>query len=166
MKTVVNIPKKKWVGRSWIALTAIMVAILLFAFMKALPYMSYFGKLYFASLFGVLIVLFIVIIFAYYRTKYVIKDGVLHAWAPFMVINLPLKDISKIERTRVPYHLRVGASAYCGFFYVPGVGWTRAIMTNFSDGLLIYAKDGKKYLITPSQPDKFAKLLKTGLRKR
>jgi hypothetical protein len=77
-----------------------------------------------------------------------------------MAIRLPLKNIKRVERTRVPYHLRVGASDYCGIFYIPGVGWTRTIMTNVTDGVLIYAKDGRKYLITPSHPDKFARLLK------
>lgn len=114
----------------------------------------------FVLLFGLVIALLVFTTFAYYRTKYVIKDGILSAWSPFMVINLPLKNIRKIERTRVPIYLRFGASGYCGFFYIPGVGWTRTIMTNVTDGVLIYAKDGRKYLITPSDPDKFAKLLK------
>jgi len=141
-------------------LTVLMAAIFMFVFSVASPEMSYTGKMFFVALFGFFIALFVVIIFSYYRTKYVIEGGVLRAWSPFMAITLPLKDIQRVERTRVPVHLRVGASAYCGIFYVPGVGWTRTIMTNFSDGLLIYAKGGKKYLITPSNPDKFAKLLK------
>jgi len=160
MKTVVNVPRKKWIGRGWIILTAIMAAVFVFVFTAASPEMSYPEKVFFVSMCALITVLFVVIIVAYYRTKYVIGNGTLHAWSPFMTINLPLKDIAKIERTRVPYHLRVGASDYCGFFYIPGVGWTRTIMTNVTDGILIYGKDGKKYLITPSDPDKFAKLLK------
>jgi len=160
MKTVVNVPRKKWVGRGWIMLTVIMAAVFVFVFTTASPEMSYTEQSAFVFLAVLVIALLAFTTFAYYRTKYVIKNGTLHAWSPFMAINLPLKEIKKVERTRVPYHLRVGASDYCGIFYIPGVGWTRTIMTNVTDGILIYAKDGKKYLITPSNPDKFARLLK------
>ena len=114
----------------------------------------------FLLLCAMIIVLFVAIVLAYYKTTYVIRDKILYSWSPFMVIRLPLKDIRKVEQTRVPVHMRVGASLYSGFFYIPNVGWTRAIITNLHDGLLIYAKSGRKYLITPSHPDKFAKLLK------
>jgi hypothetical protein len=160
MKTVVNVPRKKWIGRGWIILTAIMAAVFAFVFTTVSPYMSYIEKAFLVSVYSLITVLFAVIIFAYYRTKYVIENGTLRAWSPFMAISLPLKSIKKVERTRVPYHLRVGASDYCGIFYIPGVGWTRTIMTNVTDGLLIYAKGGRKYLITPSHPDKFARVLK------
>ena len=57
-------------------------------------------------------------------------------------------------------YLRVGASFYSGRFYIAGAGWTKTIMTNLVDGVLITDKNGKHYLITPSNPDKFVKLLK------
>jgi hypothetical protein len=100
------------------------------------------------------------IAYCFYRTRYVIEDGYLRSWSPFMAINLRLGDIKKVEQTRVPMHLRVGAGGYCGKFYIAGAGWTSAIISNFVDGLLITDKNGKHYLITPSNPDKFMKSLK------
>jgi len=95
-----------------------------------------------------------------YNTKYAISDGVLSSWSPFVVIKLKIKDIKKVERTMIPVHLRVGASLYCGFFYIPEVGWAKSIITNLSDGLMITDKSNKYYLITPSNPERFKKLLK------
>jgi hypothetical protein len=60
----------------------------------------------------------------------------------------------------IPIHFRVGASLYSGRFYLLGLGWARAIITNLNDGVLITTKDKKYYLITPSNPEKFIKLLK------
>jgi hypothetical protein len=95
-----------------------------------------------------------------YNTKYVISNGVLSSWSPFAKIRLRIKDIKKVERTLIPFHIRVGASLYCGMFYIPGIGWTKAIITNLRDGLLITDKNNKHYLITPSNPEEFKKILK------
>jgi hypothetical protein len=159
-KVVVNIPRKKWIGRGWVFLTLLMAVIFTTIYLFVLPLGSNGVRMLLPALFVVLELLLVVITVAYYRTRYVIRNGVLRSWSPFMTINLPLKDIRRVERTRVPVHLRVGASVYCGIFFIPGVGWTRTIITNMTDGLIIYAKDGKNYLITPSDPDRFAKLLK------
>jgi hypothetical protein len=159
-KNTVNIPQKKWIGRGWIILTVLIAVLFAFVYFMTSPEMSYDENVFFVALCSLLVALLAGITFAYYKTKYVIKDGILHAWSPFIAINFPLKNIRKVERTRVPIYFRVGASSYCGFFYVPGVGWTRAIITNLTDGIIIYTNDGKKYMITPSDPDKFARLLK------
>ncbi len=98
--------------------------------------------------------------YCFYRTSYTIENGALYSWSPFMVIRLKLGDIRKVERTRVPIHMRVGAGGYCGLFYIAGAGWTRSIISNFTDGVLITDKNGKHYLITPSNPEAFVKLLK------
>ena len=100
------------------------------------------------------------IAYCFYRTSYTIENGALYSWSPFMIIRLKLSDIRKVERTRVPMHMRVGAGGYCGMFYIAGAGWTRSIISNFTDGVLITDKLGKHYLITPSNPNAFVKLLK------
>jgi hypothetical protein len=117
-----------------------------------------------ALFFGVVFFVLFIVGFtgiSFYRTKYVINNGVLYSWSPFAVIKLKLDDIEKVERTIVPIHARVGASLYSGRFYVPSLGWTRSIITNLTDGVIITTKDNKHYLITPSNPDKFVKSLKT-----
>jgi hypothetical protein len=77
-----------------------------------------------------------------------------------MTIKLKLGDIKKVEKTMVPMHFRVGASLYSGYFYVPSLGWVGSIITNLRDAILITTKNGKYYMITPSNPEKFMKLLK------
>jgi hypothetical protein len=98
--------------------------------------------------------------YSFYKTVYVIKDGFLCSWSPFAFIKVRINDIIKVERTMIPVHFRVGASLYSGRFYIPGVGWTKAIITNLTDGVLITDKNRKHYLITPSNPDNFIKSLK------
>lgn len=104
--------------------------------------------------------LFAAITFSFYRTKYQIRGGEFFSWSPFAVIRFKLSDVRKVERMIVPVHVRVGASFYSGIFYIPSVGWTKSIITNLSDGLLIWTRGGKTYLITPSNPDRFARALK------
>jgi hypothetical protein len=108
----------------------------------------------------VLVSMFVVWITAsFYETKYTIELGVLHARSPFMRMEVRLKDVVKAERVMVPAHFRAGASLYCGWFYVPNVGWVRSIITNLRDAVMITAKDGKRYLITPSEPERFIRKL-------
>jgi hypothetical protein len=94
-----------------------------------------------------------------YDTEYTIEQGVLRSRSPFTKIEVRLKDIEKAERLLVPVHFRVGASLYCGWFYVPNVGWVRSIITNLRDAVMITARGGRRYLITPSQPEKFVRRL-------
>ena len=154
-KTTINKPRiSKWIGRLYAFLSVFVLA--LFSFIALVAGMP----LLFISIGVVVFVPLAAIAYCFYRTTYVIADGRLRSWSPFMAIDLRLSDIRSIERTRVPMHLRAGAGGYCGKFYIAGVGWTRAIISNFVDGVLITDKDGKHYLITPSQPDRFVKLLK------
>jgi len=162
MKNVINKPRiSKWIGETYkimtISILIVFVAVALATNIASAP--PYAQNLFFGLMAFALLLLGITTI-SIHRTKYVIRDGVLYSWSPFAVIKLALKDIKKVERTMVPAHFRVGASMYSGRFYIPGLGWTKAIITNFTDGLLITTKDKKRYLITPSNPDRFAKLLK------
>jgi hypothetical protein len=159
---MVNKPRiSKWISGMYAGLT-IFIAILLIAitFGSDIRLSPLYLQIFF---FGIMIsILFIMglITYSFFRTKYVIRDGVLYSWSPFAVIRLKLDDIKKVERTIVPFHFRVGASLYSGRFYVPSLGWTKSIITNLSDGVIITTKDNKRYLITPSNPDKFVKSLK------
>lgn len=107
------------------------------------------------------IILLCVTTYGLYKTAYVIKGGKLRSWSPFAIINISIKDVSKVEQTRIPFYFKgFGASLYSGRFYIPAVGWTRVIITNLTDGVLIKTKEGRNYLITPSNPKNFVKLLK------
>ena len=151
----INRPRiSNWIGGFYAATTvliALLFACLAFQIGMLLPLLGT----------GVLVsAILSVTTYCFYRTKYVIDGGILYSWSPFANIRLKISDIRKVERTRVPVYLRVGASLYSGLFYIAGAGWTKTIMTNLTDGVLITDSKGKHYLITPSNPDEFVKLLK------
>lgn len=159
---MINKPRiSKWIGGMYAILTIfILILFVVIASETDIGLSSIYSQV---LLFGIMVFIsFIMVLMTYsfYRTKYVIQDGILYSWSPFAVIELKLNDIKKVERTRVPFHVRVGASLYSGRFYIPELGWTKSIITNLTDGVLITTKYNKHYLITPSNPDKFVKLLK------
>lgn len=161
LENTINKPRiSKWIGGMY-AISTIFVAILYIA----ITFGTNLGTsplslqiFFFGVMFSVLFIVGLAAI-SLYRTKYVISDGVLYSWSLFAVIRLKLNDIKKVERAIVPIHFRVGASLYSGRFYVPSLGWTKSIITNLTDGVIITTKDNKHYLITPSNPDKFVRLL-------
>jgi hypothetical protein len=151
----INRPRiSKWIGGCYIFMAVFFG--LLFSWLALLTRL-------WAPFLGVGVFMFVLlgfIAYCFYRTAYVIENGTLRSWSPFMTIRLKVSDIRKIERTRVPTHIRAGAGFYSGKFYIAGMGWTRTIISNLIDGVLITDRNGKHYLITPSNPDKFIKLLK------
>lgn len=159
---MINKPKiSKWIGRMYLLLTVfVLVLFASISFAIQITLETYNFQLLFFGIMIFIPVLLGMVSFSFYRTKYVIANGVLYSWSPFAIIKLKLKDIKKVERMIVPFHFRVGASLYSGMFYIPSLGWTKSIITNLSDGVLITTKRNKRFLITPSNPDKFAKLLK------
>lgn len=159
---MINKPRiSKWIGRMYTIITiAILLVFVVISFGTDLRLGSLYSQIFFYGIMVFALLLLGSISYSFYRTKYAINDGILYSWSPFAVIKLRLNDIKKVERTRVPFHIRVGASLYAGRFYIPSLGWTKSIITNLSDGILITTKDNNHYLITPSNPDRFAKLLK------
>ena len=163
MKKVVNVPyKSRWIGGMYIFITifiALIYAVICFS--SDIREGSLFKQTVFSSVMIGVFSLLLIILASFYSTKYKIKNGILTSWSPFMAIKIKLKYIRKVEKVMVPFHFRVGASFYSGDFYVPNVGWVRSIITNMRDAILITAKDGKKYMITPSNPKRFMKKLKS-----
>jgi hypothetical protein len=160
MKDMKNKPRiSKWIGRSYLLLTVFIAAL----YVAIALWTNIFSYLYAGLFFTVVMVFVLVLIgvtaYSFYKTSYVIKDGFLHSWSPFAVINLKIKDIAKIEQTRIPVSFKgFGATLYSGWFYIPALGWTKVIITNLTDGVLITDKNKKHYLITPSNPSSFVKL--------
>jgi len=161
-KEIVNKPyKSHWIGGMYISLTILIslvyVIIYLFTELYRAPC---FLQVTLVLVVGFVFSLLLITILGFYTTKYKIKDGILYSCSPFMIIKIKLKDIKKVEKIMVPLHFRVGASLYCGVFYVPNLGWVKSIITNLRDAILITTKKGKYYMITPSNPKIFMKLLK------
>lgn len=160
MKDRVNIPfKSRWIGRMFLILS-ILTAILFVTVSYFVGQESHIGRTVVdATMIGVLAMVLIVTA-SFYNTKYKIKDDVLTAWSPFMFIKIKLKDIKSVEKVIFPFGFRVGASFYCGVYYVPNLGWVRVVVTNLRDAVLIKTRDGKKYIISPKNPQGFIKTLK------
>jgi hypothetical protein len=93
-----------------------------------------------------------------HRTRYIItKDKVIIKTSKLIggVKEILIKDIEHIERTLIPFGLRLfGASFHGGYYYIPALGKAFLAITNFKDGLLIKAKNGN-YIITPKNPKEF-----------
>jgi hypothetical protein len=96
-------------------------------------------------------------------TRYVLTDDELVVKASMLVggtQRVPLKTIKSVQRTLIPFGLRLfGASFYGGYYYFPSVGRVFMIMTNFKDGVLIKA-ERENYVITPKDPDNFIEEIK------
>jgi len=162
MREVVNKPyKSRWIAGLYIFLTIIIalfyLTIYLFGELYLLPCSA---QIIIGGVMLLVVLMLSTLIINFYTTKYKIKDGLLASWSPFVAIKIKLKDIKNIERIIYPFNLKVGASFYCGFFYVPNLGWVRSIITNLRDVILITTKDGKYYMITPSNPERFMRMLK------
>ncbi|MFI5412823.1 MAG: PH domain-containing protein [Candidatus Micrarchaeales archaeon] len=150
----------KWIGRGYLLLT-IAIIIIYSVIMLSIPFNQILAVIILSVVMVAAIFILCATTYSLYSTTYSIKDGRLYSWSPFAIVNISLKDIAKAEQTRIPFYFRgFGASAYCGKFYIPAVGWTRVIITNMTDGVLIKTKNGRNYLITPSNPKSFTKLLK------
>ncbi|MFH0929460.1 MAG: PH domain-containing protein [Candidatus Aenigmatarchaeota archaeon] len=159
-RDIVNNPyKSHWIGRMFIILTVftafIFILVYYYVGLESQAGQNFVGAIMLGTLLMVLIVTG-----SFYNTKYRIKGGVLTSWSPFMFIKIRLDDIKSVEKTMFPFGFRVGASFYCGVYYIPSLGWTRVIITNMRDVVLIKTKDGKKYIISPKNPQRFMKTIK------
>jgi hypothetical protein len=161
MTETTNKPRiSKWIGRSYILLLIILIGLYAVIVIWTGILDSTIAGIVFTAAMVFAIVLVGAVALFFYRTVYEIRDGHLHSWSPFAMIDLEINDITKIEQTRVPFYFRgFGAGLYSGMFFIPGFGWTKVIISNLTDGLLITDKNGKRYLITPSDPNGFVKIL-------
>ena len=98
-----------------------------------------------------------------YRTEYTLTQYELIIKASVFVggtKRIPLETIESIERTLIPFGIRLfGATGYGGYYYFPNIGRAFMVITNFRDGVLIKTKQGN-YLITPMKPDEFIESIK------
>jgi len=163
-KEIINKPRiNKWIGKMYLGIWIFIIIIFLAISYSIYQYGSYNSQQLLPIVSGVMVFVTAILgitAIGLYTTKYKIKDGVLYSWSPFAVIKIRLKDIKKVEKTRIPFHIRVGATLYSGIFYVPSLGWVKTIMTNLKDGVLITTKGRKYYMITPSRPERFMRMLK------
>jgi hypothetical protein len=150
----------KWILGGYLIL-ALIIAGIFITLALAIHFKSTAGFEWFCLLAIVITGLLCAVPYNLYKTRYTINNTKLSSKSIFAFININTKDIAKIEQTRIPLMFKgFGASIHSGWFYIPAVGWTKVIITNLTDGVLIKTKDGGNYLITPSNPSGFVKLLK------
>jgi len=93
-----------------------------------------------------------------YRTRYILTDTELVIKTSSLIggsKTITLKTITSTERTLIPFGIRLfGASFHGGHYHIPSLGRTFMAITNYSDGVLIKAKNGN-YVITPTNPENF-----------
>ena len=161
-KQIINKPyKSKWIAGLYISFTIIVALLYLSIYLLAELYLApYSAQVIISGVMLFVLLMLLTLVISFYNTKYKIKDGLLTSWSPFVAIKIRLKDIKNIEKIMYPFNFKVGASFYSGFFYVPNLGWVRSIITNLRDTVLITTRDGKYFMITPSNPKRFMKMLK------
>lgn len=114
----------------------------------------------FYIVFAILLVFFSWIIYRIYTMKYVIENDEVVIHGAFNVNRLKIFEIESIQRTPIPYGIRLyGGSFIGGRYYLPGIGKAWVAMTNFKDGVLIKSRSGENYVITPKNPDSFVEFI-------
>jgi Bacterial PH domain len=146
----------RWIGGGYALLTSVLAIIYASILLLREISVSGYAFIILTVAMGLAIIMLGATTYGFFRTVYTIKNGRLHARSPFATVDLDINDIIKVERTRIPIYFKgFGASLYSGIFFIPGFGWTKVIITNLNDGMLITTKEEKRYLITPSDPGGF-----------
>jgi hypothetical protein len=113
----------------------------------------------FSVVFAFIIIIFICILASAYRMSFVIAKDEIIIRGVFRTSRIRKNEIKSVQKTPIPTGFRLfGASFLGGWYYLPGIGTAWVAMTNFSDGVLITTKQGKHFVITPVNPEKFIKL--------
>jgi len=113
----------------------------------------------FLVVFAFIAVIFVCILASAYRMRFVIAKDEIIIKGIFRTSRIRKNEIKSVQKTPIPAGFRLfGASFLGGWYYLPGIGKAWVSMTNFSDGVLIATKQGKHFVITPVNPEKFIKL--------
>ena len=96
------------------------------------------------------------------RTLYTLERHKINIYGAMGTRSISYDEIESIKKSAIPIGLRLyGSSFLGGWYYLPGIGNTWVSMTNFKDGVLISTRNEKKYLITPSEPERFIDAIKS-----
>jgi len=108
--------------------------------------------------------LFIMLIRSINSTRYILLDKELLIDTSSIIggsKRIPLEEIESVERTLIPFGLKVwGASFHGGRYRIPGLGRAFLAISNMSDGVLIRTQS-MNYIISPREPDDFIDSLKS-----
>lgn len=163
MVEVVNSPKlSSVVAGTYLALVIFIASVVAF-----FTYAGFFTPLGVGGLIAAVVSVFVeaimlLILLSIYRTKYVLTDEKLIIKTTKLIggsKEFHLRDILSVERTLMPFGIRLfGASFHGGYYHIPSLGRTFIAVTNFNDGVLVKTKHGN-YIITPAKPEDFIKAI-------
>jgi hypothetical protein len=125
--------------------------------------MDVFSSVLFASVFSVALLMVAFVVVRAYRMKFTVAKDRIIINGIFRKNVIERTDIAKVEKTPVPFGIRLfGASFLGGWYYLPGIGKAWMSIGNFEDAVMITTKGGKHYVITPRKPLEFIKMAKPG----
>lgn len=105
--------------------------------------------------------LLVSILYRAYSMKFTVTRDEVVIRGIFNTSRVPRAEIKSVEKTPIPFGFRLGGASFLGgWYYIPGMGRAWVAMTNFSDGVLITTKKGRRYVITPMNPAEFIKKVK------
>lgn len=149
----------RWItGMYWVIL--VFLGILLIGIPMAAD-LGFLGNLAFISLFSVIILVIIFVMFRAYRMRFTVTGSKVIVNGVFRKSIIDISDIKSVQKTPIPFGFRLfGASFLGGWYFLPGIGKAWVAMGNFKDGVLITTKQNRYYVITPSRPLEFIKTVK------
>ena len=159
----------KWIaGVYWALMMLIGSLMLLMVFLSGAPQSAVRILL---SAFAFVTLLFGYILYKAYTLTFTVTQREVAVSGIFMRFSIRLSNIKSVEKTLIPVGVKVaGASLLGGYYYIFGLGYARVAMTNFNDGVLITTKRKtgrgrvKHYVITPRDPQRFIRLVRSRTR--
>lgn len=149
----------KWIAGMYWSILAFLVIMMIG--IPQLADMELFEKVLFLSLFSLMLLVFIFILFKAYKIKFTIAHTHIIVSGIFRKNRIDISDIKSIQKTPMPFGFRLfGASFLGGWYFLQGIGKAGVAMSNFEDGVLITTKQDKHYVITPGKPLEFIKIVR------
>jgi uncharacterized membrane protein (DUF485 family) len=167
--SIVNKPKvSKAIAATYEVLLALIMALMvLFAYLTVFTPMELIAGVVVLIVLAFVGLVMTLILASVYRTCYALTDDELVIRTTRLIGGskaVPLKTINSVEKTVIPFGIRLfGDSFHGGYYYIPSIGKTFMAITNFQDGLLIKTERGN-YVITPSKPLDFKKIIESKIR--
>jgi len=153
----------KWIaGFYWLVLAFLVVVLSSAVFFSDIPMP---GRYTFAAVFSVVLLIFVFILYKAYTMNFTVTQKEVAISGIFKEHIIRLSDISSVRKVPIPFGFRLGGASFLGgYYYLPGIGNAWVCMSNFTDGVLISTKSGRRkkmhYVITPNDPQKFISTLK------
>jgi hypothetical protein len=153
----------KWIaGLYWSTLVFLVIMFIGIPLLSPMPLIE---KLIFILVFSFVILVIAFTLYRAYRLRFITSVDRIIIHGLWKKHEIEFSDIADIKKIPIPFGFRLfGASLLGGWYYFPGVGKAIVAMSNFNDGVLISTKQGRHFVITPSNPMEFIDSIKKYLK--